>query len=294
MARIGVKKTYSAGTLDDSALDVMFAAIKQAVVDSGASVLVNTDSEIEWMPGGATAADTSDDMPHWAITLDINATPHSIEAWAVHGQARVDANALVAGSWLMESNPTYDDGGTPVAAETDFWFAVDGTEGWFWFVTLVDGKPAETVVKEMWSGLAGTRSRRLPADNHQGLAARYGLLDVWGTFYPPYSVTIDGSVTESPNTKVWTPAGIMGGPNPIKRHIGSPLPRLIYPMYPAGRLDIIASAALAGDMADVMSGTDGWALEEAPIPGWIAIVSENPEADPPLIVKAPPNWTVLP
>jgi hypothetical protein len=146
------------------------------------------------------------------------------------------------------------------------WFACDGLQGWWWLVGLA-ANGASISGYDIRFAYAGTTSRRYASDNFKGLCARYGIWDAFGNWYPPYALNETGTPVAGPWIGTWSPFGL-GWSNNGQRHPGSVLPRMAVPQFPCRDEGI--TACVLGEFNEILILTDAYALEEAPIPGWIA------------------------
>lgn len=289
MARVGISKTYLAGTLTD--VTALFGILKTFIVDAGFYVVTNTATHIEFMPAGTTpAANTDDDTPHFHL---YQTGTTQIYATALYGLAWDDANIRASSPALVVQTPIqYYDGGW-LNADITFHAAADGRDGWFWIASMQTQWDPDNEIDEpgYHKVIIGTRSARLSADMTSGLAARYGIFDVSGGFFlPPYmksrlNTVLTNGTAVSPGW--WSPLTSNG--NGFVRHTGSPLGQMVVPCYPEiGNNQI--SPCLFGQIEDVMIATDGYAHLGTTIPGWITYRSLL-YWDVPVALRSPGTFT---
>lgn len=279
MPRVGFKKTFAAGTFDKAAVQTLFAHIKTYVTNAGFNVLLDTVDGIDFIRLGSPAGTADDDVPHWAFSFQDQDPYGAIFAYPVYGNDYLDTNAyahsytIVHSAWVGNPSP-----------EITVWFAADGAAGWWWLhASQVDTNSTTGV--SMRFAVAGATSRRYPSDTHQGLCARYGIWDPWGDWEPAYAKDEDGVIDVYPWTGTWSPFG-EGWTFNGKRHAGSPVPKMAVPQFP--NRDGGISACILGEFNEILILTDGYAQEEAVVPGWIAMIGD--EWDQPYAVPAPPQF----
>ncbi len=266
MARVGFKKTYTAGAFDLAAAQEIFAAIKSALIASGFAVLLETEAMIDVLRLGADPARPDDDTPHWAFRLLVEGSIGEIRATPVYGSNVLDPAALSLERMIV--NTTYP--GIP-SREVNLWFAADGAAGWWWLHSTVADDETTAGVSVLFP-YAGVTTRRYPADMHQGLCARYGLRSGWGDWFPAYARDETGGIVSSPRTNTWSPFG-EGNSCHGNRHSGSPLARLAVPQFP--NRDEGITACVLGEFNEILVLTDGYAMEEALLPGWVALTGSE-------------------
>lgn len=277
--RVGFQRTYVAGTFDLAAVQTLFADIKGSLIAAGFVSVIDTPTEIDVLRMAATSGTMDDDVPHWAFVFNDWSPYGGISAYAVYGADYLDGagytanNTIISSSWLSDPTP-----------ELRLWFACDGLAGWWWFVGLT-ANPESTSGFDMPFAAAGTTSRRYPSDNNKGLCARYGLWDPWGDWNPAYALDENGNQVGGPWTGTWSPFG-EGWSNNGQRHAGSTLPKMAVPQFP--NRDQGITACVLGEFNEILILTDGFALEEAPIPGWIAF--KGNQWDQPFAVPAPDSF----
>lgn len=284
MARVGISKTYAAGALTD--VTALFGLIKQMIVDAGFNVITNTSTRIEFMPAGTTpAANSDDDTPHWTIH-QIGTT--QIVANALKGLAWDDANVKTGAQQALVQAPVqYNDGASNIDSPLVLRAAADGREGWFWMAsTQLAWDAVEEVEVLTWHKVvAGTRSRRLSADNSSGTAARYGLFTHAGVFAPAYAIN-SGNASVAAALGWWSPVCADGnGSLKLAATIGA-VAAPIYPRQVSGM-----ATALYGELEDVLATTDSYAhLSTTALPGWITFTLDVPAAAD-LAFRAPASFT---
>lgn len=160
------------------------------------------------------------------------------------------------------------------------WFAADGVAGWWWLHGQVADDETSAGVSMLFP-YAGVTTRRYAADTHQGLCARYGLRSGWGDWYPAYALDEEGERGQRPAYQhlVAVRRGYNCNGN---RHTGSPLVRLAVPQFPNRENGI--TACVLGEFNEILVLTDGYAQEEALLPGWIALTGsewDQPYRHPP-------------
>jgi len=261
MARIGIKRSYAAGAFTTAAVQTLFNDIKTALIAAGFVVVRNTATDIDVLRMGATAGTVDDDTPHWALVFQDAGAIGRIKGYAVNGPDYLAAGASTSGEQLVASNE-----GLSAGAQVTLWFACDGREGWWWLVALQSSSANPSGYSRLHAN-AGVTSRRYPSDAMPGLCARYGFWEDSGGFWPAYATDKTGTRQSALWVGTWSPFGVGWSPNGI-RHPGSPFPRMAVPLFPA-RDDGI-TACILGEINEVLALTDGYALEEAAIPGWIA------------------------
>jgi hypothetical protein len=278
MASVGFNKSYPPGGFGLAAMTEIFALLKAAFVDAGFTVLNDTATALEVIPIGVPVGTIDDDTPHWALRFDPQSNFAALYASAVHGAGQ-NPQAISNEMWLFDSSSL----GNP-SPEFTLWFAADGREGWWWLhgACADAGSPSGLAFR---AGVAATVSRRYPSDRHPGLCARYGLRDLWGSFYVAYGCDPGG--TRNPQSMPsWTP---LGSSTPVgKRHAGSPMPRMAVPIFPAPGSWI--TACIMGELEHVLALTSGYSNMEEVLPGWIAFVGGD--WDQPYAVPAPASFTV--
>ena len=283
MARIGFKRDYVAGQFARTEIQALFMDIKAALLAAGFSVQLDTASETDVLRMSAAAGTIDDDVPHWAFVYNDWETYVGITVYAVHGATYIDPAAqistanIIHEAWFPVPSPI-----------VRLWFACDGREGWWWLVGLVENGESITGY-DIRFAYAGTTSRRYPSDNFKGLCARYGLWDGFGNWYPPYALNEAGTVVGAPWTGTWSPFG-EGWSNNGQRHPTSVLPRMAVPQFP--NRDGGITACVLGEFNEILILTDGFAVEEAPIPGWIAF--RGNAGNQPFAVPAPDSFNTGP
>jgi len=279
MARVGFKKVYAPGEFGLAAMPGIFALLKAGFIDAGFTVQIDTATAFDVIPTGVPVGAADDDTPHWALRYDDQGTFAALYARAVHGANTLDQLALSNDLWLIDSYAVFN-----IPQEFTLWFAADGREGWWWLHGAIadPGSPSGLAFRV---GLTATKSRRYAADRYTGLCARYGLRDVWGSFYVPYGCDPGG--TRNPQSmQTWSP---LGSGSPVgKRHPGSALPRMAVPVFPAPGSGI--TACVMGELDHVLALTNGYANLEDVVPGWLAFVGND--WDQPYAVPAPASFTV--
>lgn len=278
MARVGFKKTWAAGTFDKAAVQALFAHLKTYVTNAGFNVLLDTSVGIDFIRMGSPAGTADDDIPHWAFSFQDQDPNGEIVAYPVYGNNYLDAGAYSASVICVNSSLIS-------AGEVSLWFAADGAAGWWWMHVIVND--GNTVLVPF--GCAGTTSRRYPSDMNNGLCARYGVRDVFGSWYLPFAKLVDGTISAGQQTDTWSPLGI-GSAFTGKRHTGSSLPRMAVPVFPS-RISGSSTACILGELNEILMLTDGYAQEEVVVPGWIAMTGGN--SDIPYAVPAPESFDVL-
>lgn len=281
MARLGFKKIYPPGGFDRAAVQALFAHIKTCASDAGFSLLLDTSTSIDVIQSGALAGTATDDVPHWAFRYQDSGADGAVVVHTVYGQNYLDAGAythsltLVNSGWADESNAL------------TLWFAMDGAAGWWWLHAVQPDSNSSTGITTRFA-YAGSTSRRYPSDTHQGLCARYGIWDAWGSWHPAYAKTTSGSINTNPRTNTWSPFG-EGWAFSSERHVGSPLPKMAVPQFP--NKDNSISACVLGEFNEILILTDGYAAEEIVAPGWVAMTGGD--YDQPYAVPAPASFTLL-
>ena len=277
MARIGFKRTYAPGTFNASAAQTLFADIKTAFAAAGFTVVLDTATQIDVLRMAAPPGTMDDDVPHWAFVYNDWNPYAGIDAYAVYGadyqNGDTALNTIVHTGWLNDPPP-----------EVRLWFACDGLAGWWWLVGLV-ANPESPSGYDLRFAFGGTTSRRYPSDQIKGLCARYGLWDAWGDWNPAYALDTDGNRNGGPWTGTWSPFG-EGWSNNGQRHAASVFPKMAVPQFP--NRDGGITACVLGEFNEILILTDGYAIEEAPVPGWIAF--KGNQWDQPFAVPAPDNF----
>lgn len=278
MARVGFKKTFTSGTFSRQAL---LDTIRPYIASAGFNILINDTTLIDFIRADGTADDANDDLPHWALSIE-DSYNNNIElcASAVYGAAYNDQDARtnrteITSIWNLPDAPSFD---VSVA------FAADGFSGWWWIHGIKQDAGSDP---ELTFFAAGVTSRRYPTDMHQGLCARYGIIDAWGSWLPAYARDEYGDINSTPFVNIWSPFG-EGGSFNGQRHPGSPMPRMAVPTFPNKGTGI--TACIMGEFNELLTITDGYEHEEVVVPGWIAmsIVYSQPYA-----VPAPASFDVL-
>lgn len=285
MARVGFKKVYPAGSVfDAAATQTMLGHIKTHLASAGFNVLLDTPGAIDVIRAGFPSGTKDDDVPHWAFVYnELNPYNAGVTAYSVYGNDYLDANGNSnAGGNVVHSNNLDDH-----TKDTTVWFAADGAAGWWWLVGVCDDA-ASPSGKYIYFANAGVTTRRYPADQYSGLCARYGIWNKGGNWYPAYAKNADGTPNAAPTTNTWSPFG-EGWSNNGQRHPGSPLPRMAVPQFP--NRDGSITACVFGEFNEIMILTDGYAIGEEVVPGWIAFVGN--QQDQPFAVPAPASFTLL-
>ena len=282
MARVGFKRSYAEGAFDVTAAQALFAAIKAYLAMAGFTVCLESEDTIDVLRLGADPALPDDDTPHWAFRLVVADTIGEIRATPVYGANVLDPAARSCERLIV--NTTFP--GTPSRALT-LWFAADGVAGWWWLHGQVADDETSAGVSMLFP-YAGVTTRRYAADTHQGLCARYGLRSGWGDWYPAYALDEEGNVVSDRHTNTWSPFGEGYNCNG-NRHAGSPLARLAVPQFPNRENGI--TACVLGEFNEILVLTDGYAQEEALLPGWIALTGS--EWDQPYAAPAPAQFDLL-
>lgn len=288
MSRVGFKKIIAANAFDNAAVDALATNIKTYIVNAGFGIVLNSVDEIDFKLAGVGAAEYGDDIPRWYLDTPSGSNPRSIDFHAYRGVSALDQNAV------------WDGGNASLAANTGLpqitvHFAADGSEGWWWLhVAKVDGAQASGYSTHV--AVMGARSRRYPADNHQGLCSRYGVLELSGinagVWWPPYVMGDTGSEIEGPNTFfTWSPLTGEGWGSSRTRHTGSPLQKLAAPAYPCSAGSNGDSEHLLGEYSEVLFLTDGYAHEEVVAAGWVAMVGANNATR--YAAQSPTSFTLL-
>lgn len=253
---VGMQITTALATPTD--IDAVFGAICDKITAAGAHVYERTATRFAWSPVQATST-PDDDLPCWVFenSSAVYAMPMIADA----------AGAAVYGGASLGISPTFYPLSSPPA---DFRFAVDVRSG-AWWVAVSNASGALQFLE------AGAVSRRHPADTTQGLAARFALLHPSGSpmrCFPPYVIDRAGVTYQGYDAQIgwYTPIGASRN-TAIRRHEGSPLPRMIAPIYPAADASNLgggknASAAVMGEFDIIMAATDGYAWAEEAAPGW--------------------------
>lgn len=201
MARVGFKKTFPAGTFDNSTVQTLFGYLKTFVASAGFNVLLDTVDGVDFIRMGSPAGTANDDIPHWAFSFRDQEPYGVILAYPVYGNNYTDeaaythSNTIVHSGWVGSPSP-----------EITIWFAADGVAGWWWLHGVVVDPNSATGIS-MRMAYAGATSRRYPSDTHQGLCARYGIWDGWGDWEPAYTRREDGTINTTPWTGTWSPFG---------------------------------------------------------------------------------------
>ncbi len=280
--RVGFKKTIAAASFDKAAVESLFAHLKTFVVDAGFNVVLDTPTAIDFIQAGRLVGTAHDDVPHWAFEYVDQGSYGEIRAYPVYGNHYLDGAAyqhaytLINSLWVSNPSP-----------EISFWFAADSVAGWWWLHGLQADAASATGVSMLFAS-AGITSRRYPSDTHQGLCARYGIWDAWGDWEPAYARDENGVINTNPWTGTWSPFG-EGWSFNGKRHSGSSLPKMAVPQFP--NRDGGITACVLGEFNEILILSDGYALEEEVVPGWIAMTGS--EQDQPYAVPAPVQFTVL-
>lgn len=277
--RVGFKRTYAEGAFDFAAVQTLFADMKAAFIAAGFTVVLDTPTELDVLRLGAQPGTMDDDVPHWAIVFNDSNPQAGIQAYAAYGADYMDGNGYSSSNTLLDTGWL----GQPTP-EVRLWFACDGYAGWWWLVGLAANAESPSGY-DLRFCMAGTTSRRYPSDQFKGLCARYGLWDDWGDWNPAYAVDADGNQVGGPWTGTWSPFG-EGWSNNGQRHAGSVLPKMAVPQFP--NRDSGITACVLGEFNEVLILTDGYALEEVPVPGWIAF--KGNQWDQPFALPAPDNF----
>lgn len=272
MSRVGFKKIIAASAFNNAAVDALAVNIKTYIVNAGFGIVLNSVNEIDFKLAGVGAAEHGDDIPRWYFYTNTTFNPRAIEPYAYQGVDANDVGAIYGGnSQKLEANTGL--------TQLTIHFAADGSEGWWWLhVAKADGAQASGFSTHF--AAMGARSRRYPADNHQGLCSRYGVLELSGTYvgvwWPPYVMGDTGSEKEGPNSFfTWSPLTGEGWGSSRTRHTGSPLQKLAAPAYPCSASVNGDSEHLLGEYSEVLFLTDGYAHEEVVAAGWVAMVGAN-------------------
>lgn len=276
MARIGFKKSYPAGTFDEVLQQDLFDQLKLHLIAADFKVLLDTPTAIDFIQAGAALNAAHDDVPHWGLELFDDGGDFLFTPYAVYGTTLDDPSVRrkqdQVGNWNV----------APARATNGitFWFAADGAAGWWW---LYSEEQFDTGLQTNY--VLGATCRRYPADCYQGLSTRYGLL-CNGTFSPAY--VTDATTGDSANNitfGLWSPLN-----GDYLRHAASPLPRLAVPCFPSGGGNN-ATAHLFGEFNELLHLTSGYATEDTPLPGWIALDTTGWQ---PFAFPAPETFSLLP
>lgn len=278
MPRVGFQKTYPPGEFGTPAIPALFALLKAGLVEAGFTVLLDTATTFEVLPLGIPIGTIDDDTPHWALRFDDQGSYAALHALTVHG-VDLNAQAMSNNLWLLDSYSVFN-----IPYAFTLWFAADGREGWWWLHGAI-ADPDSPSGLAFRVGVAATRSRRYASDRYSGLCARYGLRDVWGSFYVPYGCDPGGMISPQ-SMQTWSPLG--SGAPVGKRHPGSPLPRMAVPIFPAPGSGL--TACILGELEHVLSLSSGYSNLEEVVPGWIAFVGGD--WDQPYALPAPASFTV--
>lgn len=283
MARIGFKRDYPAGTFNMASVQALFLDIKSALIAAEFNVQLDTPLETDVLRMAATPGTRDDDVPHWAFVFNDWGESVDITAHAVYGENYQDAAGYNSTSTILHSGWF-----AAPAPEIRVWFACDGLQGWWYLVGLVANGESVSGF-DIRFAYAGTTSRRYASDNFKGLCGRYGIWDSWGNWYPPYATDENGNQVAGPWVGTWSPFG-EGWSNNGQRHPGSALPRMAVPQFP--NRDGGITACVLGEFNEILILTDGYALEEAPIPGWIAFKGDA--WNQPFALPAPDSFVTGP
>ncbi len=278
MAWHGFKTTYAPGAFDGTALLALFEQIRSTLITAGFSMKLDTPTLVEVIQAGATQQ--TDDTPHWAFELMGDASSAAIQVHSIFGVDFNDNDAVLRTFFV-----TYSD---QAPAETLIWFAANGATGawWLYAIDRPEGYPYNAG-NRMKIFKVGATSRRYPSDQYQGLCARYGVLETDGEWNPAYALDEDGDLDDYASTDLWSPFGRCDD-TCSQRHPGSPLPRMAVPAFPCK--DEYITACLLGELNEFLILTDGYALEEEVVPGWMACVPES--YDPWFALPVPLQFTV--
>ena len=245
-----------------------------------------------FIQAGADVAAEHDDVPRWMISFDANG-PTNCYAAAKFGETKSTIDVVIASdSW----GPGED---------TELWFAADGAAGWWWLAAMHTDAVAESGYV-MDALTIATPVRRYAADHHAGVVARYGLVqltEMLRRWMPPYALDAEGiehSYGSDPGVELFGAVAFdlfspLGGTTLLaNRHVGSPLPAIMAPIFPVHPAIPNVSAAMLGELVAVMQLTDGNALGNTVLPGWIALTTGDPAVMPAIAVPAPDSFTLLP
>lgn len=276
MARIGFKHLWDAGVFDDTAVADLFVAMANTLTTAGFRIADSTATRIGVLRSDAAPGVTDDDTPHWLFELSSG----SIQVTALKGVSAEDPQAHRILSMVVNSLSGYP-------SPTRVGFAADGREGWWW---LHISHP----VNDSPSGFStlmltvGTTLRRHPVDRYPGLAARFGLFD--GTSFKLPFYRDPSGFANAGEFNTGSPLGRLGN-GAGTRHVGSPLPRMAVPIYP---MHDSQTACVLGELDAAMLLTDGYAMEETVMPGWVAWVGNPAAAQSSFALPAPDVFGSLP
>ncbi len=264
--KLAFKKTLTPGSTMPAQVASLYTDIKTYITNTGFSVLSFSDSGIggvyiDFMRAGASAADTSDDCPHWAIIL----ASDTITMQCVHGSAYDDPAAAKTYEVPVINAASYTTGMPDHLVR----FYCDAAVGIFWLYITNTSTSAHT------SATVATTLRRYPADTTQGLMCRYGLFKANpdGTFTTPYATDIYGEKLDACEFDLWSPLLGGNGSSPI-RHPSSPLPAMHAPLFAKYYMSEI-SACMPGELEHVQllttSVAGDYTLEQVLTPGIMAL-----------------------
>jgi len=267
--KLAFKKTLVPGATMPAQVASLYASIKAYITNAGFSVLSFSDSGIggtyiDFMRAGAVAADTSDDCPHWAISL----ASDTITVQCVHGAAFDDVAAYTQSVGVIDAS-TYTTGMPDHLVR----FYCDAATGMFWLYVTNTSTGAHT------GALVATSLRRYPADTTQGLLCRYGLLEarLSRQFLPAYYAdNTTGAKSSACQFELWSPLlGDDRGLSP-KRHPASPMPAMSAPVFIQAAA-YATSACMPGELERVQMLPDGdYTLEQVLTPGIMALPNVGP------------------
>jgi hypothetical protein len=299
MSRVGFKKSFGAGGMDASTLySEFYLTLKSHLTTAGFVTLVDDQVDpgfeeyFHFIQAGADGATEHDDVPRWMISFDANGPANCLAA-AKFGETKSTVDVVIASdSW----GPGED---------IELWFAADGAAGWWWLAVMHTDPGAESGYL-MDALTIATPVRRYMADQHTGLVARYGLLqlsEMLRRWMPPYAIDAEGIEHTYGSEQTGDLFGAaafdlfspLGGTTLLaNRHVGSPLPPILAPIFPVHPATPMISASMLGDFLAVMQITDGNTLGNTVLPGWIALTTGDPAVMPAVAVPAPDSFTLIP
>jgi hypothetical protein len=245
----GLSKTYADGTFDADAIAAFIDVFKLRLSDAGVMWQWDDADEYRWGPAGAVSGAQVDDTPFWRIS----GTDYQPYAY------------IGTPDYVVDEQTNHNAFVSPQTEGVELYAAASFRAGWWWIAARTTTSHALVTL------IVGATSRRYSADQVEGLVARFGLINAPDGlhFQVPYAVRQDNGVRiGDAYLSLYSPLGLRRA----DRHDGSPLPRMIAPLFPASGFSIedksTYTAVCMGELDAVMMATDGYAWAEEAAPGW--------------------------
>ena len=245
----GMSKTYAEEEFDEDAIANFVDLFKMHLMDGDVMWQWDDADEFRWGPAGAVSGQRTDDTPFWRIS----GTDFSALAYTGMPDTTVDEQTSTIAFISPQDNPV------------SLYAAASFREGWWWIAARTTTSHALVTL------IVGATSRRYPADQAEGLVARFGLINASDGlhFQVPYAVRQDSGVRiGDAYLSLYSPLGLRR----TDRHVDSSLPRMIAPLFPCAGYSIedstVYTAACMGELDAVMMATEGYDWGEEAAPGW--------------------------